>query len=125
MPRRATRPLGQWGEETAARFLEARGFRILARNVRFRLGEIDLIARDGTTLVFIEVKSRIRGWGDPPQVGVDSRKRARLIRLALAYLARRRTLDGPSRFDVVAVTRDPVSGAPTIDYFPNAFALDG
>ncbi|MGH7320072.1 MAG: YraN family protein [Candidatus Rokuibacteriota bacterium] len=124
MPRRATRPLGQWGEETAARFLEARGLRILARNVRFRLGEIDLIARDGMTLVVVEVKTRIRGRGDPPQVGVDSRKRMRLTQLAFSYLTRRRIGEVPSRFDVVAVTRDPVSGAPTVDYFPNAFALD-
>jgi putative endonuclease len=118
-----TRP-GDLGEATAARFLERRGFRILARNLRSRLGELDLVARDGGVVVFVEVKARRRGWGDPPQAAVDGRKRARLARLAQAYLQRSRLGDVPCRFDVVAVTLDPAGGPAEIDHLPGAFTLD-
>ncbi len=132
-----TRPLGQLGEEVAARFLEGRGFEILARNLRSRLGEIDLIARDGTTLVFIEVKARRGGRGDPPQAAVDARKQSRLARLALDYLAREWLRELSCRFDVVAVTFDlgdrgdwnaaggAAGGGPRVEHFPGAFAADG
>jgi putative endonuclease len=125
MVRPPTRPLGQLGEDVAARFLESRGFRILARNLRSRLGEIDLVARDGATLVFVEVKARRAGPGDPPQVAVDARKRSRLARLALDYLAREWLRDLACRFDVVAVTLDLDDGPPRVEHFPGAFAADG
>jgi len=118
-------PLGQLGEEIAARYLQARGFEILARNLRSRLGEIDLIARDGPTLVFVEVKTRRGRPADPPQAGVDARKRSRLARLALDYLAREWLRDLACRFDVVAVTLDPEGGPPRIEHIPGAFAADG
>src|SRR5262245_50338456 len=101
-----TSPLGRLGEQIAARYLEARGFEILERNLRSRLGEIDLVARDGATLVFVEVKTRRGHPADPPQAGVDARKRTRLARLALDYLARAWLRDLSCRFDVVAVTLD-------------------
>ncbi|MBI4011164.1 MAG: YraN family protein [Candidatus Rokubacteria bacterium] len=131
MGKRPTRPVGQLGEEVAARFLEARGFRILARNLRSRLGEIDLVARDGATLVFVEVKARRGPASEPPQVSVDGRKRSRLARLALDYLAREWLRDLACRFDVVAVTFDPgdpgspAGAPPCVEHFPGAFAADG
>ena len=125
MTRPPTRPLGQLGEDVAARFLERRGYRILARNLRSRLGEIDLVARDGGTLVFVEVKARRGGAGEPPQVAVDARKRSRLARLALEYLAREWLRDLACRFDVVAVTLDAAGGPPRVEHFPGAFAADG
>jgi len=121
-------PLGWLGEQIAAEYLEARGFEILARNVRSRLGEIDLIARDGTTLVFVEVKTRRGHPADPPQAGVDLRKRNRLARLALDYLAREWLRDLACRFDVVAVTLDlddAEGRSPRVEHFPGAFAADG
>ncbi len=124
MARPPTRPLGQLGEEIAARFLERRGFRILARNLRSRLGEIDLVARDGPTLVFVEVKARRHRRGDPPQAAVDARKQARLARLAIDYLAREWLGELACRFDVVAVSLEP-GGAPRVEHFPGAFAADG
>lgn len=124
MPRLPTRPLGQAGEDAAVRFLERRGFEILARNLRSRLGEIDLIARDGPTLVFVEVKARRGSPGEPPQTGVTARKRARLARLALDYLARRWLSDLACRFDVVAVILDEEGGGPRVEHFPRAFAVD-
>ena len=125
MARRPTRPLGQIGEEVAARFLRRRGVTILERNLRSRLGEIDLVGREGGTLVFVEVKARQSDRGDPPQAAVDSRKQARLGRLAAGYLAGRRLGERRCRFDVVAVTLDGEGGAPRVEYFPGAFTLDG
>jgi putative endonuclease len=128
MGRQSTRPVGQRGEELAARFLERQGFAILARNLRSRLGEIDLIARDGRTLVFVEVKTRRGQGGDPPQAAVDRRKQGRLARLAVEYLARARGGPQACRFDVVAVTLavdDPAGGVPRLEHFPGAFAVDG
>jgi putative endonuclease len=124
MGTRSTRPVGQLGEALAARYLERRGFEILARNLRSRLGEIDLIAREGRTLVFVEVKARRGRGGDPPQAAVDGRKQARLARLAVAYLARERASDRACRFDVVAVTLE-AGDAARIEHFPGAFAVDG
>jgi putative endonuclease len=121
---RATKPLGRLGEAVAARFLERRGLQIVARNVRSRLGEIDLVARDGPTLVFVEVKARGPHAVDPPQAGVDARKQARLTRLALGYLARYRPASLRCRFDVVAVTLDPRGGAPQVKHFPSAFDVE-
>ena len=126
--RPSRRPLGQAGEDAAAHFLEARGFRILARNRRSRFGEIDLVARDGVTLVFVEVKTRLGPSSEPPQVAVDRRKQTLLVRLALDYLAREWLQDLSCRFDVVAVTfdsEDPAGRPPRVEHFPSAFAADG
>jgi putative endonuclease len=128
MGMRSTRPVGQLGEALAARYLEGRGLEIVARNLRSRLGEIDLIARDGRVLVFVEVKARRGRRGDPPQAAVDRRKQARLARLAAGYLARVRAGDRACRFDVVAVTLDAddaAGGAARIEHFPAAFTVDG
>jgi putative endonuclease len=97
---------------------------ILARNLRSRLGEIDLVARDGGTLVFVEVKTRSGAPREPPQAAVDARKRQRLARLALNYLARAWLRDLACRFDVVAVTLDPTGGPPRVEHFPGAFSVD-
>ena len=122
--RHPTHLLGHRGEEVAARFLARRGMTIVARNLRSRLGEIDLVARDGATVVFVEVKARQDASGDPPQAAVDGRKRARLTRLALGYLARDRQGERRCRFDVVAVTFDAAGGAPRVEHFPAAFVAE-
>ncbi len=116
--------LGRRGEEEAARDLARRGLAILDRNVRSRLGEIDLVARDGRTLVFVEVKSRREGAGDPPEAAVTPEKRRRLARLALGYLKMKRLGDSPCRFDVVAVTLDDGDRVSRIRHIPGAFTLD-
>ena len=98
------RQIGTEEEALAAEFLEGRGYRIVERNFRCRLGEIDLIARDGSVLVFIEVKYRKTGaYGDPAEA-VDARKQARILRTARYYMTRYHiSEDTPCRFDVVAV----------------------
>jgi putative endonuclease len=123
--RAPTRALGQAGEAAAARFLARRGLVILARNLRSRLGEIDLVARDGATLVFVEVKARRGVLGDPPEAAVDARKRARLTRLALGYLAARRLGERSCRFDVVGVSLDEAGGVTRVRHLPHAFDLEG
>jgi putative endonuclease len=120
-----TRALGEAGERAAARFLEERGLVILARNLRSRLGEIDLLARDGPTLVFVEVKARRGAPGDPPEAAVDARKRIRLVRLALGYLAARRLGERPCRFDVVGVSLGEGGRVTGIRHLVHAFDFDG
>lgn len=120
-----TRTLGRTGEAAAARFLERRGLVILARNVRSRLGEIDLVARDGSTLVFVEVKARRGGAGDPPQAAVGARKRARLSRLALGYLAAHRLGERSCRFDVIGVSLDETGRVTGVRHLRHAFDLEG
>ena len=123
--RGSTRAVGQAGEAAAVRYLERRGLVILARNLRSRLGEIDLLARDGSTLVFVEVKARRGLSGDPPEAAVDARKRARLGRLALGYLAARRLGEQSCRFDVVGVSLDASGGVTRVRHLRHAFDLDG
>jgi putative endonuclease len=101
---RPARTLGQRGEAAAARFLRGRGYRIVARTDRGRLGEIDLVAIDGRTVVFVEVKTRRSHEAGHPADAVDAKKQQRLTRLALTYLKRHDLLECAARFDVVAVT---------------------
>ncbi len=91
-------------EEMAAAFLQEKGYRILERNYRDRYGEIDLIARDGRYLVFVEVKYRHSSASGYPEEAVDSRKQARIRHAASYYLySRHYPEDTPCRFDVVAI----------------------
>ena len=97
------RELGQRGERLALRFLTSSGYTIERTNVRFPVGEIDMIAWEGQTLCFIEVRSTSSSdWGGP-LASITDRKRRRLIRAAQWYLARTRMLPQEIRFDVVAI----------------------
>ncbi len=121
----APKPLDVRGEQAAARFLRRRGLRILAWRDRSNLGEIDLVALDRRTLVFVEVKSRESSDLGHPSEAVDREKQRRLTRAALAYLKRHRLLETPARFDVVAVTWPDGCRTPRIEHFPNAFEAVG
>jgi putative endonuclease len=111
--------LGKSGEDLACRELERRGYAILARRYRRRRGEIDIIARDGPTLVFVEVKARdSHEFGDAAEA-VTALKRHRMTELALDYMMRNRLTDCPCRFDVVSIHFD--GGVPVIELFQNAF----
>ena len=111
--------LGKTGENLACGELERRGYVILARRYRRRGGELDVIARDGQTLVFVEVKTRDgRAFGE----GVDAvtaRKRRRITQVALDYVARHGLTDCPCRFDVVSIQID--GSRSTIHLFRSAF----
>jgi putative endonuclease len=112
------RLLGARGEHEAARWLRRQGFRILVRGYRTPRGEVDLIAREGDTLVFIEVKTRRAG---EPAEAVTPEKQQRLTRAALHFLKRHRLLEERSRFDVVALVWPDTSRTPTIEHIRNAF----
>lgn len=107
--------LGQWGEQEAVRFLRKAGYRILERNVRTPLGEIDIVARHGGVLTFIEVRTRHGANGISRALeSVDSRKQGRLNRLALWYLKKKNLFGRRARFDVVAVCRDGKGSSATL-----------
>lgn len=119
------RTLGQRGEAVAARFLKKKGYILVARSDRMRLGEIDLVAVDGRTVVFVEVKTRRSHDSGHPAEAVDEDKQRRLTRLALTYLKRHGLLEYPARFDVVAVTWADDRREPAIEHIPNAFEAVG
>jgi putative endonuclease len=113
------RQKGNLGEELAVEFLKQHGLQVQARNVRCPLGEIDLVARDGKTLVFVEVKSRFaEGYGAPQEL-VSRSKQRRLTLLARWYLKKHRLENQPARFDVVAISWH--DARPEITWIPNAF----
>ena len=114
-------PLGRRGENAAARHLVRLGYVIVARGHRGLIGEIDLVAVDGRTLVFVEVKTRTSLVAGHPADAVDENKQRRLTRLALSYMKRHDLLENPARFDVVAVTWPDKGGRPAIEHFQNAF----
>ncbi len=110
------RAVGTEQERRAAAYLMENGYEILAYNFRCRFGEIDLIAKDGEYLVFLEVKYRAGDTAGEPQEAVDRRKQKRICRSALYYCTvNGYAADWPCRFDVVAVKRDEIT------VFKNAF----
>lgn len=117
--------LGADGEQLAARYLQKLGYRILARGHRQRLGELDLIALDGSMLVFVEVKTWRSGASGDPSEAVDARKQERLTRAALIYLKRRKLLEHAARFDVVSIVWGTGDSKPQIRHFVNAFEAVG
>ncbi len=117
--------LGQRGEAITARYLRSIGYVIVAKGDRGLLGEIDLIAVDGQTVVFVEVKTRTSHDAGHPAEAVDADKQRRLTRLALSYLKRHDLLECAARFDVVAVTWPKNARRPKIEHFKNAFSAVG
>ena len=112
---------GKTGEDLACRELERRGYAIVARRYRCRLGELDIIARDGETVVFVEVKTRHDRAFGPAAEAVGFVKRRRLARLAMDYVLRHHLANRPCRFDVVAIHFD--RDRPVIEVFRHAFDL--
>ena len=115
-----TRALGSEGEARAARHLEADGYAILTRNTRVDRVEIDLVARRGDTLAFVEVKTRRSGAHGAPEEAVDWRKRRRLVRGAAAWLRANGGTARRVRFDVIVCERDD-AGAWRVRHLEGAF----
>jgi putative endonuclease len=113
--------LGKTGEDLAVRELERRGYAILARRYRTRFGEIDIVARDGETLVFVEVKARRTARCGTAAESVTRWKQRRIAAMALDYLAWAGRLDAPCRFDIVAIDGIGSPGV-RIALIENAFA---
>ncbi|HEY5312880.1 MAG TPA: YraN family protein [Pirellulales bacterium] len=119
------RTLGKRGEAAAARYLRHLGYKIVARGDRQPIGELDLVAVDSRTVVFVEVKTRTSRQAGEPSEAVDAEKQRRLTRTALMFLKRHGLLDNPARFDVVAVTWSDAAGEPEIEHVRDAFPATG
>ncbi|MCU7494643.1 MAG: YraN family protein [Ignavibacteria bacterium] len=111
---------GREGEEMAARLLESKGFRIVERNYHFGKGEIDIIAKDGETLVFVEVKYRQNLEYGEPEYSITPAKIKQVRKLAECYLFERKIDESACRFDVVAILEER-PGEPVINYYEDAF----
>ena len=113
--------LGKTGEDLACDELRRRGYAILERRYRTRFGEIDIIAREGGDVVFIEVKARAGDEFGGSAAAVTGWKQRRIGQMAADFLARRQLLDCPCRFDVVTV--DFIDGRPRVEVYTHAFTM--
>ncbi|MBI2186271.1 MAG: YraN family protein [Acidobacteria bacterium] len=111
--------LGKIGEDLACGELRRRGYAILARRYRTRYGELDIVARQTETIVFVEVKARSDETFGGGGAAVTGWKQQRIVRMATDYLARHGLLDAPCRFDVVTVQFD--TGRPRVEVITHAF----
>ena len=116
-----TKLLGDRGERAAAQFLRKKGMKIVERQSRNFVGEIDLVAKDGDCIVFVEVKTRSSTLAGHPYEAITQAKQTKLTKLALVWLKERRLLNSSSRFDVVSIVWPPDTKKPTIRHFVNAF----
>jgi putative endonuclease len=115
------RSFGQRGERAAAKYLKRLRYKILHRGYRILGGELDIVAVDGRTVVFVEVKTRTSHDAGHPAEAVDPQKQKQLTQLALAYLKRYQLFDCRARFDVIAITWPSGQKRPTIQHFKHAF----
>ncbi len=115
------RELGRSSEDEAVLFLRRNGFRVLERNYRCRLGEVDIVARDGDYVVFVEVRSSRTGSFVHPKYSIGPRKMRTIGKVALNYLKEKGLLDHRSRFDVVTVVKE--GEAASVEWMKSAFEL--
>ncbi len=116
---------GARGEREAERFLLRKGFIIVYRGYVNRFAEIDLVAVDGQTLVFVEVKTRSSDIAGRPDEAVDSNKQDRMTKAALTFLRQNNLLESRARFDVISISWGDASDKPVIEHFENAFEPAG
>ncbi|MEJ2154560.1 MAG: YraN family protein [Desulfobacteraceae bacterium] len=112
---------GKMGEELAVAHLRKKGYKVIQRNYRTRIGEIDIIARYKGRIVFVEVKTRRSGSYGNPKFAVTPKKQRRISMVALEYLKKHHSMQTPARFDVVTVNTEDEGN--TVDIIPNAFEL--
>jgi putative endonuclease len=121
--RRADEPQdGKDWEARAAEYLAAKGLRVAARNVRMRLGEIDIVAVDGDEVVFVEVKKRGSREFGGPEYAIGAKKRRRIIKAAKEIIVREKLSTRPCRFDVVLIYTG--GDTPEFEHIENAFGED-
>ena len=117
--------LGDRGERAAVKYLKQQGFKIVARQYSNSYGEVDIIAREANSVVFVEVKTRTSTNDGRPFEAVDLRKQEKITRVALAWLKQNNRLEQPARFDVVSILWPDEKGEPQIQHFRNAFEATG
>lgn len=115
---------GTRAERAAEKFLKKRGCKVIGRNVRLPMGELDLVVVDGEVIVFVEVRST-EGNTDRPMQSVDALKQKRLTDLAMCWLQRNRLLGRNVRFDIVAVSWPVGQREPVIQHYIAAFESTG
>ncbi|GAM11431.1 hypothetical protein OR1_03747 [Geobacter sp. OR-1] len=115
--------VGSQGEDLATAFLEWQGYVILERNYRCKGGEVDIVAKEGKTVVFVEVKTRRTASYGVPQLSVTPFKQRQIMKASLTWLASHRQLEAPARFDVIAIILHG-DGEPAFDHIRNAFDLN-
>lgn len=121
-----TKSLGERGEDVATRFLKKQGYAILTRHLDLPQGELDIIAVDGRTVVFVEVKTRQSTAAGTPTEAIDDRKQQRMSQAALVYLKSQGLLNYAARFDVIAILWPADERRPTqIEHIKNAFEVHG
>ena len=113
--------LGREGEGIAERYLKKQGFKLLERNYRCPLGELDLVALDRKVLVFVEVKTRTSDGLGSPLEAVDRRKQRQIIKTALYFLSQKCLHDRDARFDVIGISME--RGEPVVEHIRNAFEV--
>lgn len=121
---KSTRSRGNRFETLACDYLAGKGYKILDRNVYLMRKELDIVAMEGDTIVFVEVKGRASGSYGSPREAVGPRKKRWLVTAATAYLKRRNLLERPCRFDVMGIRLGP-DGVPHFDHIENAFEAGG
>jgi putative endonuclease len=114
--------LGKSGEEAAVNLLKEKGYKIIARNYKSKLGEIDIVAKDRDTLCFIEVKTRQNDSFGIPLESVAFRKQRQISKAALLFLKEKNLFQKKARFDVVSIIN--TQEKPRIELIKNAFDLD-
>jgi len=117
---RYKKSFGEKGEELAVKYLKNLGYEIVARNYRFGHGEIDIVAKDKDTLVFIEVKTRENLNFGPPELAVTKRKQQQIKKISEAYLYENNIFDTECRIDVIAILMERNKN-PEINHIINAF----
>ncbi len=116
--------LGREGEEAAVAYLKKKGYRILEKNFRSKLGEVDIITEKGGAIVFIEVKARADHQYGHPFNAITPAKQRKIIQVAQTYLAKHRLMENSARFDVVGLTLDPDNSKSfQIELLENAFQI--
>jgi len=117
--------LGSIGEKAASEFLEGRGYKIIEKNFRCKIGEIDIIAADNDVIVFVEVKTRSSNIYGQPSEAVNFYKQRKIVQTALTFIKKNKLYDWMSRFDVVEVILDDHHNAIDINLIKNAFEYSG
>ncbi len=115
--------VGAKGEKLAVKLLKRKGYKIVQRNYKCKLGEIDIIAKKDGTLVFAEVKTRQTKEFGPPQYAITAAKRKQISKVALFYIKKKRLREQSCRFDVIAITFSSESRKPNVEHIENAFEL--
>jgi putative endonuclease len=114
--------IGKWGEDLAENFLIAKGLLVIDRNVFTPYGELDIVARQDDTIVFVEVKARTSMSFGFPETALNARKKAHLVDAASYYMQQHLDLEGDWRVDVIAIRGNPSNPTPEIEWFENALA---